>query len=618
MIRKQSVLAIFAACIALVYLLPFIIFRENSYITVHDFLDSTVPWLKMFRDDNLFFKLDAPTRQFDGLSTLYYAYVNYSIDILVYAVFDIFTAYIIHHSLALVLGFISMFILLNKQFNIPVNISLLVAVCYAVVSSSLLIATATLPLIGFIFLKLIGVKKFNRKTLLLVFFPFFSSLTMMLWFVLGIWLVLTVVFSIKGKRPNYNLIAGLMALIVGSVFVDIRLFYFSFFVKEPLLRGLAKELKTDSFLHWATRFLIEGYADVATAQEKIILPLAVFGSIYIVLSVLLLAKKKGEGETNLENTRWIAKAKRIFVIQALILAVVLLSAVDYSGVWNTFLQKYIPFLVASGFIWGRIYILNRLLWYTLFAFYIDFFVTEHLKPLGISVINYNDKPKLYSFNGDDITKAVKVICLLLIFGQIKFAMQYHGRFNDAYPTFYKNLEKFGRVYTYFLLRPDDPIQPVSYREFYSVDLFNRIKKDMNYRNEKVAALGYHAAVLTYNGFNTIDGYSNMIPLEYYYRFRKIVEPDFESNEGDKLQFEQGDGKLYLFNKDLTWKFPGNYAYYKPVKLNINTAALVNDFECEYILSAAEILNAKELDFLFLNSYKDDGSIYNIYLYKVAP
>jgi hypothetical protein len=174
------------------------------------------------------------------------------------------------------------------------------------------------------------------------------------------------------------------------------------------------------------------------------------------------------------------------------------------------------------------------------------------------------------------------------------------------------------MFTYFLQKSDDSWQPVSYREFYSVNLFNRIKADMDYRNEKVAALGYHAAILTYNGFNSIDGYSNMVPLEYYYRFRKIVEPDFENNEYDKFGFDRGNGKLYLFNKDLTWGKPENYAHYKPVELDINTDVLADDFKCEYILSAAEILNAQEMGLLFVNNYKDGESIYNIYLYRVAP
>jgi hypothetical protein len=432
--------------------------------------------------------------------------------------------------------------------------------------------------------------------------------------------VVAVVLSVREKRPNYNLIAAFMALSVGSIFVDIKLFYFYFFVKEPLLRGMAKVLDTGSFLYWAEKFLVDGYPDVATAQGKIIFPLAVFGSIYIVLSKLVLVrgKKYAQNYKNTDYPLWVMKTKRIFILQALILVVVLLSAADYSGVLNNLLRKYMPFLVASGFGWGRIYILNRLLWYILFAFYIDFFVVEHLKPLGVTGINYSDKSKFYYFNCAGIAKVMKIICFLLVLGQVKFEFQYRGRFNNVYPTIYKNLEKVSSAFTYFLQRPDDSIQPVSYREFYSVNLFNRIREGMDYQNEKVAALGYHAAVLTYNGFNSIDGYSNMVPLEYYYRFRKIVEPDFESNEGDRLQFDRGDGKIYLFNKDLTWGEPGNYAHYKPIELNINTDVLVNDFKCEYILSAAEILNAKELGLLYINDYKDDESIYNIYLYRVAP
>jgi hypothetical protein len=619
MTKRQIVPVIFIVCVGLVYLLPFIFFGENSYITIHDNLDITIPWFKMFRDNNLFFKFNVPTKQFDGLSTLYYGHVNYSVSVLLYAAFNIFTAYVINYSLGLVFGFVSMFVLL-RWFGVSANTSMLIALCYAVAPTSLMIPTGTLPFIVFIFLKLVNMQKFDWKITLLVFYPFFSSLTMILWFILGLWFVLIIVFSVKEKYVQYNLVAGFIMLLLGSVFVDIKLFYFLLFIKDPLLRGSAKALNFApvNFLYWIKEFLVDGYDDVSTVQSKIILPLGVFGSIYMIFAMTVSSKGKNIEKLNCENARWIMKARKIFFIQAIILIVVLLSAIDYSGILNKFLQKYMPFVIATGFVWGRIYILNRPLWYILFALYIDFFVVEHIKPLGVLRINYKDRLKYHSFGYGNIAEITKVICFLLILGQIKFEMQYPVKFNDIYPTIYKRLEKVSRVVSYFLQKPDDSIQPMSYKEFYSVNLFNQLKKDIDYRSEKVAALGYHAAILTYNGFNTIDGYSDMVPLEYFYKFRRLVEPDFKDNPRDRIKFDKGEFKMYLFNRELDWSKPSGYKHYRPIELNIDMNVLVNEFECIYILSAARILNAEKLGLSFIKSYKDIESVYSpyaIYLYK---
>jgi hypothetical protein len=66
---------------------------------------------------------------------------------------------------------------------------------------------------------------------------------------------------------------------------------------------------------------------------------------------------------------------------------------------------------------------------------------------------------------------------------------------------------------------------------------------------------------------------------------------------------------------LDWAKPAGYKDYGPVELNIDMNILENEFGCIYMLSAAEILNAKELGLSYIKSYKNDESIYTIYLYS---
>jgi hypothetical protein len=85
----------------LLFMLPFILFGENSIVTIHDNLDFEIAHYKMFKDNGLFFKFDAPTSGLSEMSTLYYSFVSFSFSSLLYYFFDIFPAYTINYCLSI-------------------------------------------------------------------------------------------------------------------------------------------------------------------------------------------------------------------------------------------------------------------------------------------------------------------------------------------------------------------------------------------------------------------------------------------------------------------------------------------------------------------------------------
>ena len=50
------------------------------------------------------------------------------------------------------------------------------------------------------------------------------------------------------------------------------------------------------------------------------------------------------------------------------------------------------------------------------------------------------------------------------------------------------------------------VAALTYKEFYSQDLFELIKNDIEYNGEYSIAYGMHPAILEYNKIATLDGY----------------------------------------------------------------------------------------------------------------
>lgn len=60
---------------------------------------------------------------------------------------------------------------------------------------------------------------------------------------------------------------------------------------------------------------------------------------------------------------------------------------------------------------------------------------------------------------------------------------------------------------------------MSYREYFSTELFDKIKEEIGYEGEKAVAYGLDPGVLAYNGISTLDGVLSYYPLSYKEAFR---------------------------------------------------------------------------------------------------
>jgi len=591
------------------FLLPFVLFGTNSVITIHDGLDLFVPWFKMYHDNGLFFKFDAPTKGFSEMSTMYYSYADFSLTPLLYYLFDDFIAYTINFYIYIFLGFFSMYLLLRKIGKIDAVLIYLLSFCYTVLPLGLNfgICVNTLPLIIIAFSYFMSHNKFSWKVLYLLFYPFFSSFPMTGIFILGFWFLGLIILGIKDKKINLNLLIGFILLCIGYILVDLRLFYVMFVLKTPLNRSIFNLLEVDSsekirvFLDSLRVYFLHGYYHATSFQRKIIVPFAFLVSVFCLIMLILRLKSQSGTMVSRIKTA-VAESgfheKLLFILEFTVFIFSLIAALYDSKLLNGFIMKYIP--VLSGFNWGRVWIFNRVLWYVIFALCLRFVLEINLF-FVLKIKTGNIFWKIKSCPLIPRLCAGILICFQLLYISLTPAL-----YNDQLTTWYNEI---------VIKTGNRNISPyISYKEFFAKNLFERIKKDISYSNEKVVAFGYHPSVLMYNGFNCIDGYNNAYPLSYMRRFRTLIAPELEINQWAREYYDNWGGRMYLFNSELSHQ-PTKDKNTLPVKLNIDMDVFKNDFEGKYILSRAEISNSDTLELELKNRYYDEESIYTIYLYQ---
>ena len=166
------------------------------------------------------------------------------------------------------------------------------------------------------------------------------------------------------------------------------------------------------------------------------------------------------------------------------------------------------------------------------------------------------------------------------------------------------------------------IDSPTYKQFFDTSLFSQIKRDLNADGQfgcKVASVGMFPSIAEYNSFYTVDTYTFSYSLDYKHKFRNVISKELDKDNALKSYFDNWGSRCYVFSSEL--KDKGNqYLCSKKDdisvnNLDINTKAL-KDLGCEYILSAVDIKNYKDLNLAYVNSYTTDLSYWNIRVYKL--
>jgi hypothetical protein len=157
----------------------------------------------------------------------------------------------------------------------------------------------------------------------------------------------------------------------------------------------------------------------------------------------------------------------------------------------------------------------------------------------------------------------------------------------------------------------------TFRQFYAVRQFEAIRERIGLPLEsyRVASIGLHPAISQYNGFYTLDTYSNFYPLSYKHRFRQIIAKELDKNSGLKEYFDTWGGRCYIFVDELG----KHYAFRKHSKKTIRNLQLNTDvFKAmggRYFFSSVPILNAEDNGLQLLDIFDEAESAWRVYVYE---
>lgn len=164
---------------------------------------------------------------------------------------------------------------------------------------------------------------------------------------------------------------------------------------------------------------------------------------------------------------------------------------------------------------------------------------------------------------------------------------------------------------------------ISWKDYYALDIMEQVEhyifeeENLQIDEYKVASLGIDPCAALYHGFYCVDGYSNNYPLEYKIAFRSVIAAELAKSDWLKSYYDDWGNRCYLhaYESQGYFNIEKGTAYY--TNLEIDTNAL-KELDCDYILSAAYIANAENINLTLLNEQAIDTpeSYYNIYIYKI--
>ena len=534
---------------------------ENIYMPVHDNLDSNIVWLKMLKDNDLFWG-NGQVPFLGGVNRNYIYYSDLQVYSWLYMFFPVFYALIIGwfvRVIVAVLGFVYLWKeLLKNNFSNNKNIIIICGLIFglAPVFPAGGLSFSFVPFILTFAIKLYRTSK-KKYYLYLLLSPLFSNFIFFGIFICGYFVIFFFIDLIVTKKPKWRMLIAMFLYAIGSVIVEWRLFFCAFFSNEPLIREemIIGSSSLIGLLKNIFNGFVRGHYHSSSAHIYFILPVCFIYFSYLNISII---KSLGIKECFKKLFNWI-------------LLCILFNSIVYGlGYYEPFINLIgiiIPPL--KGFQFARTLWLNNFLWCFAFSYVVITIGKKRILPYCACLI--------------------ELIVMLI------------------------NPEQYNIV-GYNIIYQIDKSNVMSYCEFYSEGLFEEIKDDIGYNNEWSCAFGFHPAVLNYNNISTLDGYLSYYPLSYKKQFRELIAPDLEVDEKNRAYFDYVGIRPYLFSKDVSYA-PEREKSVTQAELLIDSVVF-KEMNGKYIFSAVEITNAETLGFEELGCYSDEESLYIIHVYEI--
>ncbi len=550
----------------------FALVGENSVLAVHDNLDLFIPQYKMMKNTGSFFTAKADIPFLGGLSRDYLPSV-FNLYTLVFVILPEYPAYIDCYILKIVIAVAGAVLLAKDVFKDDYAkyepIIYLSGFAYGIINyfPNFGIAFASIPILLFIVHRI--VKKPSPACYLALFaYPFISYFSYFGIFFIGYLCVYFLFRWIKDRKFSLSLFMIIPVLSLGYAVFEYRLFKTMLFSDIVSIRAtmIQASLSGKDIL----LAIYEGFAvgDMHTESLQLYFVMPVCLLCFLIQTVIYIKNKE---------------TKKIYTdcYNGILLFIVFNSLVY--GIFNwkpfrDFLEMLLPPL--KGFEFSRTQFTNPFLWY------LAFFVV--LKKI------YDYLPRL--------KWAANLMILLAIGILIAGPTRYNDLFHTAYDQYHR-------------MASGQPTNNLTYREFYSTDLFEKAKDDIDYKGEWAVAYGFYPATLEYNGISTLDGYLGYYSQDYKDEFRKIIAPALERVPESKAYFDNWGARCYTYSGNYLTNINADRVY------DIDKEELYMDIDAfknlggRYIFARMKIINSDEVGIEQIGEYTDTNSPYRLYLYR---
>ncbi len=572
-----------AGCIG-TFAAVFLIFGGESYLTVQDNLDLFVAHFQVMSHSDTWFAHGATVPMLGGISRdcLSGEWNLYNI---LFAFLPVFPAYMTGYFLKIVIGMGS-FVLLAKdiykeKFAQYRGIAWAAGLCYGILPlfPAYGIAFASIPLAVLILRKIyFGEGKLWYAALFV--YPFLSYFSYFGFFILAYLVCAVIILSVRDKKFCGRLLAALFVLAAGYVCFEYRLFGQMLFSDVPTIREtmVESDLGFGQIVKEIWGAFVQPVFHAASDHAYFVLPLC--AAVLVWQAVLAVRKQKGAAaDGDRKEAQKFHKSALLWVL-LLIVFNCLIYGIYFWGDFRRLFETVVPPL--KGFQFNRTVFFNPFLWYAAFFLALKFLY---------------DRGRLFWRRMANLLACVGVAVIVVT----------PAVYNEFYYTVYHQL--------YRAVKHTD-VNMLNFREYFSEELMEEIKADIDYDGEYAAGYGLNPAVLQYSGIATLDGYLGFYPQSYKEDFTRLILPSYERVPEWQTYYGEWGARAYLFAGS-------GESIYNPYRNQpLEDRHLYLDSEQfvkmggKYLFSRYELDNAEELGFSLRGVYGAESSPYTIYLYEI--
>ena len=458
---------------------------------------------------------------------------------------------------------------LLKDFKVNDTISFMISMTYASlpIYSVYGLSSMGIPLVWLGIRKLSRYEDLKKSYILIGIYGLFSSLVVAGFFILPLMIVYIIGYSICKKNDSKSITKKKTILALSVAVIELLLIYVlsSANIIESVIgrdgftsHKVDYKLIPESFSYNFKTLLLNGQYHAVSLHNPIIL--IFFVTIILVIVMHLCYKEKEESYI---NDIWY-----ICILAAFIVLIALFHGLFKSKIGVDMRSSFFNNSPIIGMQFDRIYWLYPTLWYVLWGILLSviykMFISKRILKVFLILFMWL-LPARVIFTDSDITMNIVDSMKNGVYGSKSWSNGFHQ-------------EEFDQIDKYIG------------------------KEKSSYR---VVSVGIHPAVALYNGFYTLDGYSNNYDVEYKYEFGNIINKELEKKPELYSYFWDWGNRCYAFSADIG-KDVTNASIPDSTELEYDFDKL-KLLGGEYIISSVKICNDEvNLEKEFLS---DNGKIY---------